>query len=341
VPLKLHFLNVGHGDCTIIEFPSDRLTVVDINRSEDLVGEEVVEIAKGAGWDATGVAAASRWRLADLPTDFIKAAGLMPLCDPLGYLDTYFPRRDIFRFVATHPDMDHLSGLGGLLKTRNVLNFWHVADGIAKEDFDESRYDLADWEGYEHAREGISSPKAVSPKRLEANHYWKEDGMSIWSPSTDLESLAESTDDPNLASYVLALRYGKALVVLGGDANVSAWDDVYSHFGGELPKATVLKASHHGRKSGYHQPSVECLSPDLTIISVGKKPPSDASQLYAQYSDAALSTRHHGSIVVTVHEQGNSSYESDRTRHDDDAKGEAQLYALKSALPLIRQLTQA
>src|SRR5215218_4577886 len=30
VPLTLHFLNVGRGDCTIIEFPSGRVGMVDI-----------------------------------------------------------------------------------------------------------------------------------------------------------------------------------------------------------------------------------------------------------------------------------------------------------------------
>src|SRR3989442_14270062 len=33
--LRVHFLNVGHGDCTIIWHPSGRLTMVDINNSQD------------------------------------------------------------------------------------------------------------------------------------------------------------------------------------------------------------------------------------------------------------------------------------------------------------------
>lgn len=31
MPLKLHFLNVGQGDCTIIEFPTARIGIVDID----------------------------------------------------------------------------------------------------------------------------------------------------------------------------------------------------------------------------------------------------------------------------------------------------------------------
>lgn len=33
--LRIHFLDVGHGDCTIIEHPSGRVTVIDINETKD------------------------------------------------------------------------------------------------------------------------------------------------------------------------------------------------------------------------------------------------------------------------------------------------------------------
>ncbi|MDJ0728679.1 MAG: hypothetical protein QNJ33_01680 [Crocosphaera sp.] len=34
--LKVHFLNVGHGDCTIIEHSNGNLTVIDINNAKNL-----------------------------------------------------------------------------------------------------------------------------------------------------------------------------------------------------------------------------------------------------------------------------------------------------------------
>ena len=40
--VDFHFLDVGHGDCTIIEFP-DRLTVVDINNCKTLDRESETE----------------------------------------------------------------------------------------------------------------------------------------------------------------------------------------------------------------------------------------------------------------------------------------------------------
>ena len=42
--LRIHFLNVGHGDCTIIEHPSGRLTVIDINNGEYIDYDSYKEI---------------------------------------------------------------------------------------------------------------------------------------------------------------------------------------------------------------------------------------------------------------------------------------------------------
>ncbi len=44
--LRVHFLNVGHGDCTIISHPSGRLTMIDINNSQDYDDETFQELLK-------------------------------------------------------------------------------------------------------------------------------------------------------------------------------------------------------------------------------------------------------------------------------------------------------
>lgn len=42
--LRIHFLNVGHGDCTIIEHPSGRLSVIDINNGDYIDYDSYKEI---------------------------------------------------------------------------------------------------------------------------------------------------------------------------------------------------------------------------------------------------------------------------------------------------------
>ncbi len=47
--VKIHFLNVGHGDCTIIEHASGRLTMIDINNGSELDRQSVSELAAAYG----------------------------------------------------------------------------------------------------------------------------------------------------------------------------------------------------------------------------------------------------------------------------------------------------
>ena len=44
--MKITFLNVGHGDCTVIEHASGRLTVVDVNNCSELDDETLAEVSQ-------------------------------------------------------------------------------------------------------------------------------------------------------------------------------------------------------------------------------------------------------------------------------------------------------
>src|SRR5712692_5697364 len=115
MPLTVHFLNVGQGDCTIIEFPSGRIGIVDIDNLRVLdpdTRKELLEeyhasrdylIAKALN-DLSG---ARR----NLDEEFIRKAE-ETLTDPLAYYDTHVGAdKDVFRFIITHPDMDHMTGI--------------------------------------------------------------------------------------------------------------------------------------------------------------------------------------------------------------------------------------
>ena len=71
--LRIHFLNVGHGDCTIISHPSGRLTMIDINNSQYYDDESFQELLKEEWQKAdaySGLAALSR-------TNALQGAGLL------------------------------------------------------------------------------------------------------------------------------------------------------------------------------------------------------------------------------------------------------------------------
>ncbi len=68
-----------------------------------------------------------------------------------------------------------------------------------------------------------------------------------------------------------------------------------------LPDVTLLKASHHGLESGYHDKAVPLMNPKLTIVSEGPKTDADAQH---KYPNKAMSTRLYGNIVADVYDDG-------------------------------------
>lgn len=366
--LEIHFLNVGHGDCTIIRHPTGRLTMLDVNNGQLLDADGISEEASlaraeyrsrlplsgiggalgtaaapnalaGLAWAADG-AAGARPRVNGLfglaipstpPSGLASIAALpyrppppdtrggitsllgMPaayrsdLVDPIAYLDRFFPNEPIHRYIQTHPDLDHMRGLARLLRSRAVVNFWHPQDAKATPTF-RGADDQADWNAYQSVRAGrYPSINVLSPAAGIQGAFWPHerdglpggDGIQVLSPTQDLVTWCNSRNESNDISYVVALDYGGRRIVLGGDAEATAWQHMVDRYGQSL-SCWVLKASHHGRASGYHGPALDMLAPANVIVSVGKKPDTDAHAKYKRRGADVRSTRRHGTIVLSV-----------------------------------------
>jgi competence protein ComEC len=313
---RIHFLNVGHGDCTIIEHPSGRITMVDINNAESLDDDSHKEIA--AEYGAFAAQYTQQRLLAQmLGGTFQKMLWLpdsydVPVTDPVAYYLAHWGKTPIFRFIQTHADLDHMRGLKRLNQEGiEILNFWDTDHQKEIPEF--TGNDEADWKEYSRLRTSTTSPKVFHHFAGARNKYWNMDdaggsgdGIHILTPTAALRDAANLADDINAHSYVLWLEYAGVKTILGGDATYDVWDSIFNTFGKNL-KCDVLKASHHGRDSGYHQEAVKAMAPSFTIVSVGTKPETDASAKYRQYSQNVWSTRWKGSIVVTIPANGQGS----------------------------------
>jgi competence protein ComEC len=69
----------------------------------------------------------------------------------------------------------------------------------------------------------------------------------------------------------------------------------------------VLKASHHGRKSGYYGPAIKEMAPWLTITSVGEAA-HDATNNYRRYSTYTVSLRKAGDKRIEISDDGTLYY---------------------------------
>lgn len=325
MPLKVHFLNVGRGDCTIIEFPSGRVGMVDVYNlkvlDDDTRRELVEEYRLSRDYQESFYSGYTGASLAVTEQDFVKRAEER-LTDPIEYYDSRIgPTRDVFRMIMTHPDMDHMTGLYRLHKqeyAKDIINFWHPshADFNLGEDTNwaDSPYDERDWETYKELRASAVYPTSLKMTRGRTGNYWTEDGVKIWAPTPELEDLAVDKNQPNVVSMVLKISYRGRSIVLGGDATADeTWPEIYPYT--DMTGIDVLKASHHGRKSGYYRPAVEEMSPWLTITSVGNDRDHDATESYRRYSDYTVSLRKSGDVRITVEDDGMLRYSPNIEEH--------------------------
>jgi competence protein ComEC len=101
----------------------------------------------------------------------------------------------------------------------------------------------------------------------------------------------------NDLSIALRLRHGERSLLLPGDIEAEGWKELMRIHGKGL-KTTYLKASHHGRDSGYDLDALKLIDPYITFVSVGRKPDTDASPKYRQQCPHVASTRFYGDMEL-------------------------------------------
>jgi len=308
--LYIHFLNVDHGDCTIIRHPNDhrnsgkgRMTFVDINDFKHRKPDEEGELVAGL----------SRYLKYSLNenSDFIDPEEYAQkyLDDPIDYYRDEFSkiRKKVWRFIPTHPDMDHLSGLKRLDEEIGFDVMWdtkHEKEQDLEDWFE--RFDVDDWLRYKQIREGETDHSVIHPAVGSQANYYEQDNIEILHPTSSFVSDVNDQSNPdwNNISYVLKIRHGNQAVLLPGDAEEEAWEKILNLHGPEkLSDVTILKASHHGVESGFHEEAVEIMDPDHIILSTGKKKDTDAHEDYRETcsDDTEIwSTRQYGTMKFTV-----------------------------------------
>lgn len=301
--------------------PSGRIGIVDIDALKsfdpDTEAELVQAYIESAGYLATK-AFLPGTELA-LTKEFIRRKEA-ELTNPIQYFDSHIgPANAVFRLIITHPDMDHMTGIADLYHGKTLLNLWHIGPHdynlgeTTDQEWAKSPYAKDDWETYKALRYSSNSPKSLVMRQGHTGDYWTEDGIELWAPTAELVDLSVERNQANIASMLLKVSYKGRVVVLGGDATADeTWAKVYPHI--DMKGVDVLKASHHGRKTGYYWPAVKEMQPWLTITSVGEKA-YDATENYRRYSAYTVSLRDSGNIRITIDDDGTLFYPSEIEEH--------------------------
>ena len=256
---KVHFLNVKQGDCFLLERPSGRLTVIDICGGN--ITEEISE-AKIAALRAA------------------KPRGNYAMCskptNPVRYLESKGLNR-IWRFILTHPDMDHMDGIKKLFTTKTVEHFWDCGIRKDKPEFEKGGpYLEDDWDFYEDIIAGkVDGTKVISPRAGDTGKFWNADNddgtgdgdyISIVSPNDTLIASANNNGDINDASYVIVYRSSAGRIIFAGDSNDKTWKYILANHKGLVSDAAVLFAPHHGRKSDRDYSFLDVVKPCVSFF---------------------------------------------------------------------------
>ena len=105
-----------------------------------------------------------------------------------------------------------------------------------------------------------------------------------------------STGNLNNHSVVTVLEYSGVKILIPGDNEPPAWDELLNRpdFVTAIAGTHVLVASHHGRDSGFHIPLFNHFHPLITLISDGRVVDTSATSRYTNVTQGRPVTRRNG-----------------------------------------------
>lgn len=211
--------------------------------------------------------------------------------------------KNLSRFISTHPDQDHFSGIEKLDAKKPIVNFYVVKNQATKADETDS---------FKHYRKLHDDPKKAFYIHKGCSRKWmtKGDeerggsGVSILWPDTnnqhfkDALAKCEAGEDYNNTSAVI--RYGidgGASAMWLGDLHTDFMDAIFPHI--TLQKTTIVFAAHHGRDSG-KIPNTWLWELDPQIIVLGEAP-----HRHLNYYTGYHTLKQNSAGDLTFHLEGN------------------------------------
>lgn len=203
----------------------------------------------------------------------------------LAEITTQSKDKDIRRFISTHPDQDHISGLAALDDHQSIVNFYCVKNAATKEN------PTKDFERYcslrDDAKKSFYLYKGCSRKWM--NQSDEERGSAginiLWPVTSDpdfksaLKDAAEGMTPNNISCIVKYRLVDGATMLWMGDLETDFMEKIEDKV--DIPEVDILFAPHHGRDSGKVPGAwLERMDPSLIVIG---EAPSEYLNYYAGY----------------------------------------------------------
>ena len=199
--------------------------------------------------------------------------------------------KSITRFISTHPDQDHLSGLKYLDEQIDIRNFYCIKNKVNKE---------VETEDFNHYC-GLRDSEIAFHIKKGCTRQWLNQGgdgrgsagVKILWPDIDNDDfkteliLAEYGDSPNNLSTIInyAMDGGGSFMWMG-DLETDFMKKIVHEV--EWPKVDILFAAHHGRNSGKVPNDIlDQIEPKIIVLG---EAPSRHLNYYGNYKTLTQNT---------------------------------------------------
>jgi competence protein ComEC len=164
--------------------------------------------------------------------------------------------------LLTHPHEDHVGGLIAVLRGEHVLT---VLDGTVLP------LPTDDYRGFLQI---VSTQRIPYRKIRRGTHLDFGDGVTADCLSPPVSGTPFGVDLSNSTinnySAVLRVTYGSTHILLDGDAQEAAEDDMLAHYSANYLRANVLKTGHHGSRNASSTEWLAAVRPAFAVISCGR-----------------------------------------------------------------------
>ncbi len=199
--------------------------------------------------------------------------------------------RHIDALVETHPDKDHITGLGYVLERYRVDYFLESGIPDMTATSQQVKDDVQKEPGIQH----IIVTRGM---RLDLGGGAYAD---VLYPDTDQSKQVVTND----GSIVLHVVYGKTSFMLTGDLP-SPYEDHLVSLDGPHLHSDVLKAGHHGSRYSTDSLWLAAVSPEYVVISAGK-----GNSYGHPHKEVLDRVEQQGATLVSTIEEGTITFESD------------------------------
>ncbi len=303
--LAVHFLDVGQGDCIIIELPDGKKAIID------------------AGGDEANTTQT------DCETKIVQSIDELKI-------------KTFDYMILSHSDEDHVEFMVTVLEKYDVKQIYRPAfnSSIERDSNINPQYGTIETKIYnkfviavqEEQKQGASVEFNLGKKQIDGVGY----KFDIFGVSEDWylkDKVGASVTDPkikNKVSPMVLLSYNSEedvrRIMFTGDAEGKGGNNGESLFlNGYKDNIDIdlLKIGHHGSESSASTEFLQRLDPEYAVISVGTQgkhghPRKECLDRLATYNDGkgqlgieVYMTKDYGDIIFRVNKQGKMSFDTD------------------------------